>query len=164
MPNSIADAPQLSGWYDEYNAKVKADYLQRVEARKKQQSGQSLFVGEAVCQTCHEKQHKTWFDSQHAIAYEDLEDVNKAFDPACVKCHVVGFDQPGGFFDMNVNGHLMGVQCENCHGAGRGHVEAAGGKPLPNASWPKEKICAQCHIQKHSPGFSVDKYWPKIVH
>lgn len=164
MPNSIADAPQFQSWYDEYNAEVKADYLQRVAAKKKQQSGKSPFVGESVCQTCHEKQHKTWFDSQHAIAYEDLEDVGKAFDPACVKCHVVGFDQPGGFFDMNVTGHLMGVQCESCHGAGREHVEAAGGKALPNASWPKEKVCAQCHIQKHSPSFDVDKYWPRIAH
>jgi len=164
MPNSIADAPQLQAWYDEYNAKVKADYLQRVEVRKKQQSGQSPFVGEAVCQTCHEKEHKTWFDTQHAIAYESLEDVSKAFDPACIQCHTVGFDQPGGFFDMNVTGHLMGVQCEACHGAGRAHVEAAGSKALPNADWPSEKICAQCHTQPHSPGFDFDRYWPKIAH
>ncbi len=164
MPDSIADAPQLQVWYDEYNAKVKADYLQRVEARKKQQSGQSPFVGETVCQTCHEKQHKTWFDSQHAIAYESLENVNKAFDPACIQCHTVGFDQPGGFFDMNVTGHLMGVQCESCHGAGREHVEAAGGKALPNTDWSKEKVCAQCHTQPHSPGFDFDRYWPKIAH
>jgi len=164
MPDSIADAPQLQAWYDKYNAEVKADYLQRVAARKKQQSGQSPFVGESVCQTCHEKQHKIWFDSQHAIAYEDLEDVNKAFDPACIQCHTVGFDQPGGFFDMNVTGHLLGVQCESCHGAGREHVEAAGSKALPNADWASEKICAQCHTQPHSPGFDFGRYWPKIAH
>lgn len=164
MPDSIADAPQLKSWYEEYNAKVKADYLQRVEARKQQASGESPFVGEAVCKTCHQPQHKTWFDSQHAIAYEDLEDVNKAFDPACIKCHTVGFEQPGGFFDMNITGHLLGVQCENCHGAGRAHVEAAGRKTLPNSTWPREKICAQCHIQKHSPGFDIKTYWPKIAH
>jgi len=164
MPDSIVDAPQLQEWYDEYNAEVKADYLQRVEARKKQQSGQSPFVGEAVCQACHEKEHKIWFDSQHAIAYESLENVDKAFDPACIQCHTVGFDQPGGFFDMNVTGHLMGVQCESCHGAGRAHVEAAGSKALPNTDWPKEKTCAQCHTQPHSPGFDFGRYWPKIAH
>lgn len=164
MPESIVDAPQMQTWYDEYNARVKADYLQRVAEKKKLQSGKSPFVGEEVCKTCHESQHKIWFDSQHAIAYEDLEDVNKAFDPACIKCHTVGFEQPGGFIDMNVTGHLLGVQCENCHGAGRAHVEAAGGKPLSNADWPREKICGQCHVQKHSPGFSIDKYWPKIAH
>ncbi len=164
MPASIEDAPQLAAWYDEYNARVKADYLKRVEARKKQAAGDSPFVGEAVCQTCHARQHKVWFDTQHAIAYEDLEAVNKAFDPACIYCHVVGFDQPGGFFDINLSGHLMGVQCESCHGAGRAHAQAGGGKPLANAGWSKQQICAQCHVQKHSPGFDVEHYWPKIAH
>jgi len=164
MPESMADAPQLQAWYDEYNERVKADYLQRVAVKKKRQSGKSPFVGEELCQTCHQKQHKIWFDSQHAIAYEDLEDVNKAFDPACIQCHTVGFEKPGGFIDMNVTGHLLGVQCENCHGAGRDHVESAGSTPLPNAEWPKEKICAQCHVQKHSPAFKLETYWPKIAH
>ena len=164
MPTSIPDAPELAAWYGEYNARVKADYLKRVETRKKLATGSSPFVGEAVCQSCHAVQHKIWFDTQHALAYEKLEEVNKAFDPDCVKCHVVGFDQPGGFFDMNITGHLMGVQCESCHGAGREHAEAGGSKPLANAGWSKQKICAQCHIQKHSPGFELDSYWPKIAH
>jgi hypothetical protein len=164
MPTSIPDAPQLAAWYDEYNARVKADYLKMVELRKSQATGNSPFVGEAVCQTCHEAQHKIWLESQHATAYEDLENVNKAFDPDCVKCHVVGFDQPGGFIDINVSGHLMGVQCESCHGAGREHVAAGGTKPLANSGWPKQKICAQCHVQKHSPAFDFDRYWPKISH
>ena len=164
MPESVADAPELAAWYEEYNAKVKADYLKRVELRKSEKSGKSPYVGEEVCSTCHATQHRLWSDSQHAIAYEDLEDVNKAFDPACIGCHTVGFDTPGGFFDINVTGHLLGVQCESCHGAGRVHVEAAGKKPLPNVKWDRQKICGQCHIQKHSPGFSFDTYWPKIAH
>ena len=77
---------------------------------------------------------------------------------------MVGFDQPGGFVDMSITGHLMGVQCESCHGAGRAHVEAQGKAPLPNSDWDREKICAQCHTQPHSPGFVFDKYWPKIRH
>lgn len=164
MPNSIADASDLADWYEEYNAKVKADYLKRVEIRKTEQSGKSPYVGEEVCATCHAAQHKVWFETQHAMAYEKLEDVNKAFDPSCIGCHTVGFDKPGGFFDINMTGHLLGVQCESCHGAGRAHVEATGSKPPPNANWPREKICAQCHTQKHSPGFSFKTYWPKIAH
>jgi hypothetical protein len=164
MPESIADAPELAAWYEEYNAKVKDAYLKRVELRKTEKSGKSPYVGAEVCATCHVAQHKRWSDSQHAIAYEDLEDVGKAFDPACIGCHTVGFDKPGGFFDVNVTGHLLGAQCESCHGAGRVHVEAAGRKSTPNAKWSREKICGQCHIQKHSPGFKMDTYWPKIAH
>ncbi len=164
MPESIADAPELASWYEEYNTKVKENYLKRVELRKTKKSGKSPYVGAEVCSTCHATQHAVWSDSQHAIAYEDLEDVNKAFDPACIGCHTVGFDKPGGFFDINVTGHLLGVQCESCHGAGRVHVEAAGKKPPPNAEWSREKICGQCHIQKHSPGFNLKAYWRKITH
>ena len=164
MPESVADAPELAAWYEEYNAKVKNDYLKRVEINKTKKSGKSPYVGEEVCSTCHAAQHKLWSESQHAIAYEDLEEVNKAFDPACIGCHTVGFEKPGGFFDINATGHLLGVQCESCHGAGREHVEAAGKKPPPNAQWPREKVCGQCHIQKHSPGFNVETYWPKVAH
>jgi hypothetical protein len=164
MPESIIDAPELAAWYEEYNAKVKDAYLKRVELRKNNTSGKSPYLGEQVCSTCHVAQHKRWSDSQHAIAYEDLEEVGKSFDPACIGCHTVGFDKPGGFFDINVTGHLLGVQCESCHGAGRAHVEAAGKKPSPNAKWSRQKICGQCHVQKHSPGFDINTYWPKIAH
>ena len=164
MPDSIADAPRMADWYAAYNAAVKAAYLKRVELRKQQKSGQSPYVGEEVCQTCHQAEHEVWAASDHAMAYDDLEAVGKSFDPECIHCHVVGFDQPGGFVDMSITGHLMGVQCESCHGAGRAHVEAQGKAPLPNSDWDREKICAQCHTQPHSPGFVFDKYWPKIRH
>lgn len=164
MPDSIKDAPELAGWYDEYNNKIKEEYQRRVEVRKSQQSGKSPFTGEEVCVTCHAAQHKVWSETDHATAFESLEDVDKAFDPACINCHTVGFDKPGGYFDLDITGHLMGVQCESCHGAGRKHVESAGKSPPANVGWSRERICAQCHIQKHSPGFKFEHYWPKIAH
>ncbi len=164
MPDSIADAEKMKDWYDNYNAAVKAAYLKRVELRKQREQGQSPYVGEEVCQACHQAEHETWFASDHAMAYDDLEAVGKSFDPECIQCHVVGFDKPGGFVDMSITGHLLGVQCESCHGAGRSHVEAAGKTALPNSGWKREDICAQCHTQPHSPGFDFDTYWPKIRH
>jgi len=164
MPDTIPDAEIMHDWYEDYNAAVKAAYLKRVELRKQREQGQSPYVGEEVCQTCHQAEHKVWSASNHAMAYDDLEAVGKSFDPECIQCHVVGFDKPGGFVDMSMTGHLMGVQCESCHGAGRAHVEAQGKVALPNSDWDRGKMCAQCHTQPHSPGFTVDKYWPKIRH
>lgn len=164
MPEKVGDAPRMQAWYEEYNAAVKADYLKRVELRKQRESGKSPFVGEEQCKTCHAEQHKVWQESEHAIAYEDLEVVQKSFDPECIVCHVVGFNKDGGFVDMSITSHLMNVQCENCHGAGREHVESAGKKPVANKDWKKEQMCQQCHVQKHSPSFDVEKYWPKIAH
>ncbi|HHH48508.1 MAG TPA: hypothetical protein ENK51_06450 [Gammaproteobacteria bacterium] len=164
MPDTIPDAEKMRDWYEDYNAAVKAAYLKRVELRKQREQGQSPYVGEEVCQTCHQAEHKTWAASDHAMAYDDLEAVGKSFDPECIQCHVVGFDQPGGFVDMSLTGHLLGVQCESCHGAGRAHVEALGKAALPNSGWDRKKICAQCHTQPHSPGFDIDAYWQKIRH
>ena len=164
MPGSVPDAPRMAAWYDEYNARVKEEYLKRVELRKQRESGESPFTGEEQCKTCHAKQHQIWMESEHAIAFEDLEVVKKSFDPECIQCHVVGFNKPGGFVDINITPHLINVQCENCHGAGKDHVQSGGQKPVANKDWPREKMCGQCHVQKHSPSFEFDKYWPKIAH
>ena len=164
MPPEIENDPDLSAWYAEYNEQVKQAYLQRVELRKARETGQSPFVGEAVCQSCHQEEHDIWRTTLHSKAFSKLENVNKAFDPACIKCHTVGFEQVGGFIDFDATPHLMNVQCESCHGAGREHVEAAGFKSSRNHSWQPEKICGQCHVQKHSPSFDFKTYWPRIKH
>jgi hypothetical protein len=164
LPSSVPDAPRMVAWYAAYNDEVKQDYLKRVEIRKQLESGASDFAGEEKCKTCHAAEYKKWFDSQHAIAYEELEGVNKAFDPACIVCHTVGFGESGGFVDMSLTPHLLNVQCENCHGAAKAHAESMGKKPVSNHDWPKEKMCGQCHVQKHSPSFSIEQYWPKIAH
>ena len=164
MPESVPDSPRMQAWYEEYNAKVKEDYLKRVEVRKQQESGESPFAGEEQCKQCHPKQYKIWQESEHAIAFEDLEAVQKSFDPECIQCHTVGFNKPGGFVDISITSHLMNVQCENCHGAAKQHVTSSGQKPVANKNWPREKMCGQCHVQKHSPSFNIDKYWPKIAH
>ena len=164
MPSSIEDDPALLGWYDEYNAKVKQAYLERVELRKALASGESPFVGEEVCQACHQEEHTVWRDSLHSDAFAKLEQVNKAFDPSCIKCHTVGFEQDGGFIDIDATPHLLNVQCESCHGAGRVHAESAGFEDISNHDWKPEQMCAQCHVQKHSPSFDYKSYWPRIEH
>jgi len=164
LPDTIADAPRFNAWYAKYNEQVKQEYLRRTAIEKKLRSGESDYVGEEQCKMCHAKQHKIWSDSQHAIAFEDLEAANKSFDSSCIVCHTVGFNQPGGFLDIDITANLLGVQCESCHGASRAHVKSGGQKPVKNIKWDKQKICAQCHTQPHSPLFSVEKYWPKIAH
>lgn len=164
LPPEVGDAPRMADWYAQYNAKVKEDYEKRVAVRKALESGESPFAGEAACQACHKKQHDIWFSTRHAEAFYALQDVNKAFDPDCIGCHTVGFEKTGGFIDPAITENLMHVQCENCHGAAKAHAESGGKTPVKNHDWPKEKMCAQCHVQKHSPDFKFEKYWPKIAH
>jgi len=164
MPKTIADAPSMMDWYKRYNDRVKQDYLKRVEIRKQQESGNSPYAGAEACQSCHAKQYKVWSDSEHAKAFEDLENVGKSFDPACLQCHTVGFEKAGGFFDAMITSDLTSVQCENCHGAAKAHVVSGGAKAVENKAWPRSQMCAQCHNQPHSPAFNEEKYWPKIAH
>lgn len=164
MPESVPDAASLAAWYDAYNVRLKKDFERRAELRKKVQAGESEYVGAAKCQFCHDAQHKVWQDSKHASAFEALENVNKSYDPFCVACHVVGYEKDGGFIDIAMTDHLLGVQCENCHGPGRQHINSRGKQKTPTSDWSKEKICQQCHVQKHSPSFKVENYWPKIAH
>ena len=164
MPKTVADAERLLAWYSEYNAKVKEHYLERVAMRKAAESGESPYAGEEACASCHADEHDIWWDTSHSGAYETLEEVNKAFDPNCIACHTVGYEKTGGFIDMDATSHLLGVQCENCHGAAREHVESQGSKPVANQHWEPERMCAQCHVQKHSPSFKFELYWPRIEH
>ncbi|MDH3327268.1 MAG: multiheme c-type cytochrome [Gammaproteobacteria bacterium] len=164
LPEETGDAPRMADWYEQYNTKVKEDYEKRVAIRKVLESGTSVFAGEASCKNCHAKQYKIWSNTRHAEAFYSLQDVNKAFDPDCIGCHTVGFEQKGGFIDPAITENLMHVQCENCHGAARAHAESDGKIPVSNKDWPKEKMCSQCHVQKHSPDFKLEKYWPKIIH
>lgn len=164
MPTAVEDDPALLDWYEEYNNEVKHAYLKRVELRKSLETGQSPYVGEQVCKTCHQEEHEVWSNTLHSNAFSKLEQVNKAFDPSCIKCHTVGFEKSGGFIDFDATPHLMSVQCESCHGAGRVHVESAGFELTRNNDWQPDQICSQCHVQKHSPSFDLNSYWPRIKH
>ncbi len=164
LPPEVGDAERMEPWYTEYNAKVKEAYEARTEIMKARRQGASPYAGEKVCQACHSEAYKIWYDSRHAEAFYALQDVNKAFDPDCIGCHTVGFEQAGGFIDPDVTPELLHVQCESCHGPAKAHADTAGKTPVANQGWTRDKICGQCHVQKHSPDFDFAGYWPKIAH
>jgi hypothetical protein len=164
LSNEVADAPRLKQWYDDYNEELRLAFEEEIKQMQLYDQGESPFVGAQTCVACHAQSHQTWEGTDHARAYDDLEEVGKAFDPHCVGCHVVGYKKPGGFLSINLTSQLAGVQCENCHGAGREHVKSGGQNKTPNHGLGKEQICTQCHVPEHSPKFSVEEYWPKIQH
>jgi len=103
------------------------------------------YVGSFKCKKCHIKEYKSWeatrmaksFDilkpKEHASAKEKVRiEVNKDYttDPACLKCHTTGFEQPGGYVcppsddekALKKAEQLVGVGCESCHGPGSAYV------------------------------------------
>ena len=145
--------------YEQYNEKVEAMFFETL-ASKRNRSKQSVYAGETVCKTCHPAEHTVWSGSHHGRAYDTLKKINKAFDPECLVCHVVGFNLPGGFISELDTPGLKNVQCEVCHGPGRDHTSS----PESGFGSQAKEVCKQCHVKNHSPRFNYAKYWPRIKH
>ncbi|MDH5571981.1 MAG: multiheme c-type cytochrome [Gammaproteobacteria bacterium] len=162
--NKVQDSARMAAWYKAYTAELEQDYKRRVEIRKSIAEGISPYAGAKNCQKCHDEEYSIWEKSEHAHAFASLEKVNKIYDSNCVACHTVGYEKPGGFFDAVITEYLKDVQCESCHGAAREHVDSKGKTLTSNNQWSRSDICQQCHTNKHSPVFDIDKYWPDVEH
>ena len=153
----------LQDWYKKYQHALKADYKEKVALRKTIDSGQADYQGTEACKTCHNSAFEKWSETRHAKAFDTLFNVEKQFDPSCVKCHVVGFNQAGGYLDEYITPHLQNVGCESCHGPGRKHILSMGKIAMaPKSDFPAK--CLNCHQRGHSPNFDYQQYFNKIAH
>lgn len=104
------------------------------------------YVGSSKCKKCHLAEYKSWEKTGKAHALETLmpgkaEEAKKAakLDPAkdystdanCVKCHVTGMGEAGGYAipdakdeaAVKAASKLAHVGCESCHGPGSKYIE-----------------------------------------
>jgi hypothetical protein len=156
--------------FADYDAQVKKLFFASLETKEKVKI-ESPYIGAAMCRTCHAQAGEIWEKSRHAGAIATLEKVGKQFDPECLACHVAGLNAEG-YLSRQLTPHLAGVQCENCHGPGRGHMlnpkanrpglssARDGGRPARVG----EPVCRTCHVGSHSPAFAFETYWAKIRH
>ncbi|MGP0628094.1 multiheme c-type cytochrome [Nitrospina sp. 32_T5] len=159
LDSKIPDDAEMTALHDEYNQEIEALFFETLKAKRAKDRTQ-VYATESTCKTCHADTHETWSGSRHAHAYATLKEVNKSFDPECLKCHTTGFEKPGGFISEIDTPELKNVQCEMCHGARLDHSRAPQGKFAEEA----RGACSQCHVPKHSPNFNYETYWPKIRH
>ena len=159
LDSSIKNDPEMVKLYESYNEKIEAMFFESLAA-KRNKDKVSVFAGETACKNCHPAAHEKWSTSRHGKAYETLRKINKAFDPECLICHVVGYNTPGGFISELDTPGLKNVQCEVCHGPGKKHISA----PMPGFGMEARKACKKCHVKNHSPRFNFTEYWPKIKH
>ncbi len=159
LDSSINKDPEMLKLYESYNDEVEAIFFESLAA-KRNKNKISVYAGDTVCKTCHSEAHDKWSLSRHGRAYETLRKINKAFDPECLVCHVVGYNTTGGFISELDTPELKNVQCEVCHGAGKKHASA----PTPGFGNNASKACNKCHVKNHSPKFNFAQYWPKIKH
>lgn len=118
----------------------------------------AAYVGSSQCETCHADLGAGWQTTRHAKAIDSLKKSGQEKLPACVQCHVTGYEKDGGFIDMDLTPEMAGVQCEACHGPGSVHIED------PSVDMIKDggaELCRKCHTEKQDPGF---KYEEKVKH
>ena len=120
----------------------------------------ATYSGVKKCAECHRPFEESWKDTRHANAFLTLEKAGKSSDPECIKCHTVGFGKEGGFYSIETTPELANVQCEECHGLDREHLDNFS-KPLVPVT---EKVCSKCHTKEHSPDFDYPVYFEKIKH
>ena len=176
-----APDPQVKQWRERLNKEIKKANAAIDFKIPPVQADQPFYVGNTQCQSCHAEAYDFWSGTNHGHALETLEARDKDYDQACIGCHVVGYEKPGGSVigklqytaplggtGVEVTKDLRHVGCENCHGPGSRHLEAA---MLGKLGSPKDHItleapattCAQCHVPEHSPKFNYEVYIQQIL-
>ena len=163
LGNSIAEKPEIFAMIREYDDKIFNMFNQGGEAGVNPAAGAVL--RSEKCGTCHTNQLAKWKTTGHAKAYNTLFEKRMNYDPSCLTCHTVRFEQPGGFNMKDQPMSLVHVQCEVCHGDATEHLTSFSAEKIPNRK-PKIDDCAKCHTPYRSPtlidGSKV--YMDKIKH
>ncbi|HOC31162.1 MAG TPA: multiheme c-type cytochrome [Armatimonadota bacterium] len=167
MDSTIPDDPAMVPLVESYRQKT-AVSVQQTFTPTAEPTGQ--YAGSFTCQSCHPNEYKQWRTTAHSHAMETLElkgDGISAKRPDCVKCHSVGFGQPGGYDISRPLAVLRGVGCEECHGPAAAHVKARRSLQ-PDTSklvrYPAQAVCLKCHDKDNSPKFEYATYLPKVQH
>lgn len=164
VSSKLPDYPSAAARVERYQSdlkKVIVEALKKIKPIPKDKSG-NFYVGISTCKTCHMEAYKFWQKTAHANAYETLVKRNKQFDLDCIGCHVVGWQQPGGLYDIKKPKRLADVQCENCHSRGGLHAQRGGQKSLIRGH-VTAKVCTQCHKGSHHPNFKFVENVKKIL-
>jgi hypothetical protein len=169
----VGQSPELIGAIDRYKsdserAALDPALVASLEAPGRAADGSPVgFVTAQACASCHPKQAEVWSKTRHAHAWQTLESANNQRDPECVRCHSIGFREPGGFAEatrvssrLDSSGtaiDMRNVQCEACHGPRLGHPQ----RPGIGIRRPAMNDCMRCHDPERDPGFT--KRFPEMV-
>jgi hypothetical protein len=149
---------EVDAFNDEMNRRFSAAPAQAPAQAPSVPLAADHFLGEKNCRRCHEAEYQMYSTEAHAQAFATLTKNQRDASPECLPCHVVGYNQPGGFASKQATPDLVNVQCENCHGMGTKHPD----KGAQVVVGPD--VCLTCHTQQQNPDFDYDKALTHIVH
>jgi len=122
------------------------------------------YSGNDACGSCHEQEYATWQYTKHATAFNTLVAHTADRRTDCIGCHVVGYEETGGYDFLRRPAHLENVGCESCHGRGGPHLSPSFVPKGEDASPDFAQVCATCHNPTHSLGFEFATFHPRVSH
>lgn len=163
LSDEVADHPEVAGWVTETLAAMEAAAGLPIPDDAPRLVSRSAYAGSDACLGCHPAQHAQWSATPHATAWASLRDDQHGRDPACVGCHVTGWNQDGGPAAVEAITPFRGVQCEACHGPAAAHArQPTRTRPVRN---PEPSTCTACHDGERDGGrFDPVAYRAKVIH
>jgi hypothetical protein len=118
----------------------------------------SAYVGAISCKRCHEANYQNWLKTKHARASQTIATSPQYSQEECLICHSTGYGKMGEYATVEeIPFYLKGVQCEACHGEGKGHPGKGGiGRKVTLG------VCRNCHTKDQSPTFNYLAYLERI--
>ncbi len=165
---SVKDDPKIIKGLEIYRAESAKLYEPRVATLSEKELPEkemiaripkgSPFVGAISCKRCHEVNYRNWLKTKHAKASQTIVASPKYAQEECLICHSTGYGKIGEYATVEeVPFYLRGVQCEACHGEGKGHPEKGGMERKVTLG-----VCRNCHTKDQSPTFNYLAYLEKI--
>jgi hypothetical protein len=122
----------------------------------------NAFVGNnaKTCVACHLEQVMAWKKWPMSKSWDRLSEEEQQNED-CIRCHVTGYGEPGGWVSFEETPGLVGIQCEACHGPQSDHMKvpiqdteakrASANKPDPDS-------CLVCHTPEGNENFKEFEY------
>ncbi len=168
VPLSVKDDPMILKGVEIYRVESAKLYKPKVAALPEKElpekemiariPKESPFIGAISCKRCHETNYRNWLKTKHAKASQTIVASPKYAQEECLMCHSTGYGKMGEYATVEeIPFFLRGVQCEACHGEGKGH---------PGKGSIERKVtlgvCRNCHTKDQSPVFNYVAYLEKI--
>lgn len=165
---SIKDDPKIMKSVEEYRAESAKLYKPKVASLPEKElpekeiiariPKESSLVGAISCKRCHEVNYRNWLKTKHAKATQTIAASPKYSQEECLICHSTGYGKIAEYTLVDeVPFYLRGVQCEACHGQGKGHPGKGGIERKVTLG-----VCRNCHTKDQSPTFNYLAYLERI--
>ena len=168
LKKELPEDPVIAEKVDVFKKAITKNNLELIEKGKNTpaQPPLSKLAGFVRCEECHPVQTQFWKKTNHAKAYNTLQQKHQNLNLDCLPCHVTlekrdsGQKVSSAEEMLRVPPELQTVTCESCHESRLQH--AASPDTRKSSLSMNEAVCHKCHTPDHDPFFRFTEKLAKI--